>query len=479
MLVKWNKAELRDKIYACWQGKNIGGTLGTPYEGKTELQDIHGFASPKGEPLPNDDLDLQLVWLRAMQEVGPQALDANTLGWYWLRTIPPNWNEYGIGKSNLRMGLLPPMCGEVKNDGWKTSNGAWIRSEVWACLAPGFPQVAMTYGIMDACIDHGISEGTVAEMFTTALESMAFFCKDARSAIEKALVYIPKESRVSRLVRLVMTEYDKGTPWKDTRTKVLEVNDLGWFQAPANIAYTVIGLLYGERDFKRSVYTAINCGDDTDCTGATCGAVMGILGGTQAIPQDLAEYIGDRIVTVAMDRTFGRTPATCKELTEQVIDLMPEVLHAYGVTSEWTEGVTEIDLAAAEQIPGRQPYTADFLNRSPYSYDIRQNCLSAVVEYDQEPMIRPCGESKVRVTFRNVDSDPHWEAIRVSLPEGWTAEYPHSQYLEHRSAQTSVYAKWEMTVTAGEHVDAVNRGLIEVVSEHRPLPLYIPLVWLG
>ena len=38
MLVKWNKAELRDKIYACWQGKNIGGTLGTPYEGKTELQ---------------------------------------------------------------------------------------------------------------------------------------------------------------------------------------------------------------------------------------------------------------------------------------------------------------------------------------------------------------------------------------------------------------------------------------------------------
>ena len=166
-------------------------------------------------------------------------------------------------------------------------------------------------------------------------------------------------------------------------------------------------------------------------------------------------------------------------MTEQVIDLMPEVLHAYGVTSEWTEGVTEIDLAAAEQVSGRQPYTADFLNRSPYSYDIRQNCLSAVVEYDQEPMIRPCGESKVRVTFRNVDSDPHWEAIRVSLPEGWTAEYPRSLYLEHRSAQTSVYAKWEMTVTAGEHVDAVNRGLIEVVSEHRPLPLYIPLVWLG
>ena len=28
--------ELRDKIYACWEGKNIGGTLGGPTEGRME-----------------------------------------------------------------------------------------------------------------------------------------------------------------------------------------------------------------------------------------------------------------------------------------------------------------------------------------------------------------------------------------------------------------------------------------------------------
>ena len=52
--------------------------MGTPYEGKTEMQNISGFASAKGEPLPNDDLDLQLVWLCAVEERGirnvtPQA----------------------------------------------------------------------------------------------------------------------------------------------------------------------------------------------------------------------------------------------------------------------------------------------------------------------------------------------------------------------------------------------------------------------
>ena len=31
--------------------------MGTPYEGRRELNDIHGFASKPGEPLPNDDPD--------------------------------------------------------------------------------------------------------------------------------------------------------------------------------------------------------------------------------------------------------------------------------------------------------------------------------------------------------------------------------------------------------------------------------------
>ena len=73
---------LRDRIYACWMGKNIGGTLGTPYEGCRDMQDIHGFASQAGEPLPNDDLDLQLVWLRAVNDLGPDAINSKVLGEY-------------------------------------------------------------------------------------------------------------------------------------------------------------------------------------------------------------------------------------------------------------------------------------------------------------------------------------------------------------------------------------------------------------
>ena len=44
-----------------------------------------------------------------------------------------------------------------------------------------------------------------------------------------------------------------------------------------NTAFNVLGLLAGEGDFGKSLCIAVNCGNDTDCTGATLGAPLGIL----------------------------------------------------------------------------------------------------------------------------------------------------------------------------------------------------------
>jgi len=49
----------------------------------------------------------------------------------------------------------------------------------------------------------------------------------------------------------------------------------GW-DAPSNIGIIVLGLLYGGGDFDRTVCTTVNCGEDTDCAGATVGSLFGI-----------------------------------------------------------------------------------------------------------------------------------------------------------------------------------------------------------
>ena len=67
-----NYKTYRDKIKGCWLGKNIGGTFGAPLEGKScmEFDRFYDFylQDLTGEPVPNDDLDLQLVWLNAAEK---------------------------------------------------------------------------------------------------------------------------------------------------------------------------------------------------------------------------------------------------------------------------------------------------------------------------------------------------------------------------------------------------------------------------
>ena len=106
--------EYLDKMRGCWNGKNIGGTLGTPFEGMRGLFDIQYYSQPLDKPLPNDDLDLQLVWLNAVEKYG-RNINRELLGEYWLSFIYPDCAEYGAGKNNLRAGLVPPLSGYVGN----------------------------------------------------------------------------------------------------------------------------------------------------------------------------------------------------------------------------------------------------------------------------------------------------------------------------------------------------------------------------
>ena len=479
MKLKLNKEDFKDKIMGCWIGKNIGGTLGGPFEHKHDPNNVTGFTTQKGEPLPNDDLDLQLVWLRAMKDVGPKALDSNALADHWLSYIAPNWNEYGIGKSNLYMGLLPPMSGEYNNF-WKHSNGAWIRSEIWACFSAGIPNVAVKYAIMDATVDHGFGEGTYAEIFTASMQSMAFFESDIRKLIENALKYIPEDCRVARSIKIVLDSYDKGLSWLEARERVVKDNlDLGWFQAPGNVAFAVIGLVYGEGDFKQSLLYAVNCGDDTDCTCATCGAVLGIIYGAKALPEDWKEYIGDRIINMCVNGSYSNViPLSCTELTEDVLKLVPSVLETYGVEVEYVEGESSMDEVDADSI--LSGYSDKVLSRSPYSFEINSLLhTSAVVEYEKEPHIRPNEQFKVKVTLENIRKDPYYYEINVALPEGWTAEYNKTVHVFEPTEYVKGVTKFEILITAGERVETINRIPVMISPKSHAVPVMLPLVLLG
>lgn len=150
----------RDKVRACWLGKNIGGTLGAPFEAVRGVLNVDYYTHDLSQGvLPNDDLDLQLIWLMAAEDYGTK-LNSEVLGEYWLTFVTADWSEYGAGKGNMRAGLVPPVSGRYENP-YGNSNGCFIRSEIWACLMPGHPELAVKYAFEDAIIDH-TDEGVYA-----------------------------------------------------------------------------------------------------------------------------------------------------------------------------------------------------------------------------------------------------------------------------------------------------------------------------
>lgn len=487
----FNREQLRDKILACWIGKNIGGTIGGPFEGENKMLDISGFTTPKGEPLPNDDLDLQLAWLMTLERVGATKMDANDLANSWLMMITPHWNEYGIAKKNLQMGLLPPLSGEYDNSLWRNSNGAWIRTEIWACLAPGFPHIAVKYAIMDASVDHGLGEGTYAAIFTAAMESMAFVETDVRKIVEKALEYLPVSCRVAQCVRCVLEEYDKGTDYRDTRNKIVELtDDLGFFQAPGNVGFAIIGLIYGEGDFKKSIIYTVNCGDDTDCTAGTVGAMLGIIKGTAGIPADWREYIGDRIMQICINGSYIiKLPKTCTQFTDRIMVRIPELLRVHKVTVDYTEGENVYDKQVAFDV--LEGYSVNYYKRSRYSYDVNvPGYLNTRVEFEKEPVATVNEELSFRIKFRQPAhaSSPIQGNVNICLPEGWSARYRRTVHIARQRdimdvsmgyEEFDVYSDLDVVVIPGENIAPVNKLYVNVELSNNCVPLVIPVSVLG
>jgi ADP-ribosylglycohydrolase len=335
------ETEYRKKIEGCWMGKNIGGTLGMPMEWNRGENEITYYTHKlTGEPLPNDDLDIQILWMIAMEDRGTK-IDEKTLGEYFNEYMIFTHAEYGTAKVNLRAGLQPPVSGTFNND-FKDSCGSFIRSEIWACLYPGRPEIAAAYAFKDAVVDHGDGEGVYAEVFIAAMESMAFFEHNIRTLIKTGLSYIP-DCAVSQCVQKAIKTFDNGINEKDSRDYIMKnyVGNLEWhyispedekkgyakgrmgWDVPSNMMIITYALLFGNGDFEKSVCTAVHYGEDTDCTAGTIAALFGIMNGIDFFPEKWIKPIGNRITTCSINPflMMDRIPKTVNEMTDRVIVL--------------------------------------------------------------------------------------------------------------------------------------------------------------
>jgi len=326
-----NEKNYYSKVYGGWMGKNIGGSLGGPVEGKKQLLNLNFYPVLSDSPMENDDLDLQLVWLHALEQYGAR-ITSKELGQEWVEHVFFPYDEYGYALTNLRKGLVAPISGWFNNP-FANCMGSPIRSEIWAMSSPGAPGVAAYYAYQDAIVDHAGGEGVYGEVFFAVIESAAFFESDVNRLLYIGLKFIPEDCRTSKAVRDLMKWHAEGQGWFQARELILKHHGRENFtDAPQNIAFTILGWLYGE-SFGDSILKAVNCGYDTDCTGATLGAILGIIGGKESIPGKWSKPIGDKIKVSAPVKGFN-APKNLEELTTRTLKVSREVMALWNVPIE-------------------------------------------------------------------------------------------------------------------------------------------------
>ena len=428
--IRLGKDEYRDRMLGCWLGKNIGGTLGTPVEGQKFVHSFTYYDPVPKEPLPNDDLDFQLAWLKMLEDrgVNPAFEDFSE---YWLKHLSRHWySEYSFCTYNLQRGLKPPISGAFQNY-FVDEMGSPIRSEIWACVAPGDPQLAAKMAWMDSAMDHAGGEGTWGEMFWSAVESAAFVISDPEVLISVGLSMIPISSHISRVIREAVRCRKEGLKWDEARERIVTIfGHHNACNAIPNHGFTVIGWLYG-KDYGDKICKAVNCGYDTDCTGATLGSLLGIMHGASKIPQEWKSPIGDAITPVKFTVTDG-LPLTVGDLARRTEALAGRFVSQRSKTVEFSDhSDSPVDVLSLL-------FNNEGL-RSLIGFDSQSSVESVgdfqmAFHYGGEPVLRP-GIGRVFGVSLWRDWEPIDIAeaeIDITVPAGWKLESATQQANQHR-----------------------------------------------
>ena len=337
-----------DKVQGAWMGKMIGVTFGQPWEfeyqgapigfditdwplsptrmkdyraragnktdydepitGEADSQKIHinkGFIETSEKEHPsfgapdNDDIYINLLFLYCLRRYGIDVSPV-TVAHEWDAKIRQVWHANDAGLTNIRKGILPPLSGNPRYNLHADDIDFQIESDIFGMISPGMPQVSNRFGDrMGHIMNYG--DGVYGGMFISAMYTQAFFERNIREVVENGLKAIPAQSLYAQLIRDVIRWHDENPndwlkTWHLVQAKWGEVDHCpDGYQKPFNIdaklngGYVVIGLLYGNGDFYKTMNFATRCGQDADCNPANAAGILGTLLGARGIPAEYRE----------------------------------------------------------------------------------------------------------------------------------------------------------------------------------------------
>ena len=434
--------DYKKRVYGCFLGKSIGGTLGMKYEGDLRyIPDITYYNPVPTEMVPNDDLDLQVVNLEILLRTGLPVCRHN-IAEMWLDHLEHSCpDEYGVAKSNHQIGLRAPITGQFRNK-FVAGMGGAIRSELWACLAPANPTLAATLAREDACTDHN-DDGIYAEMFLAALESAAFVEKDINKLIDIGLSVVDKNCRFYSAICDTRRVYAETGDMLATREYILKnYRQVSWTYVAINVSFVVLALLSCEGDFSKAICNAVSMGYDADCTGATIGSIMGIIN-PDGIEDRWKKPIGDELVLSCCIINMHEWD-TIGDFSNAIMSVAYEVQKYYG---------SDVEIEPCESLPKAKladPWTDDYKGLYDWKIGERESLISVspfFVNLIYPETIAVIPEKAEKFTLKLYSPKAHKGALKLFAPERWSVS-PASFEIDVKAGETK-YIDFFVTASPG------------------------------
>jgi len=299
------KDALLDKIKGGWAGQVIGCTYGGPTEFRfngTMIQDYIPIEWDENRmewwymngPGLYDDIYMDLTFVEVIEKEGLDA-PASSHAHAFAHAEYQLWHANQAARYNILQGIEPPASGYWENNPHADDIDFQIEADFAGLMNPGM--VNSSSEICDR-IGHimNYGDGWYGGVFVAAMYALSFYSDDIEFIVHEALKTIPEKSEFHKCIDDIIQCHQRYPDnWKRAWFEAEQnwSSDVGCpagvFQpmnidAKINAAYIVIGLLYGEGDFGRSVEISTRCGQDSDCNPASVGGILGTLIGYDKIP---------------------------------------------------------------------------------------------------------------------------------------------------------------------------------------------------
>jgi len=108
---------------------------------------------------------------------------------------------------------------------------------------------------------------------------------------------VPPRSRLAEAIGDVLRWHADGLDWEQARDAIEDryYASYSFVHTVNNAALVSAAVLWGDRDFAKTIGYAVQGGWDTDCTGATAGSIFGAMHGADALPAQWIQPLNDLV----------------------------------------------------------------------------------------------------------------------------------------------------------------------------------------